>query len=258
MRALGQMTRQLLVPGIIAAALTVGIVGALSVRISGVRNGHKLSVKSSFTFPPAEGLSIPIYDDKGEQSSLLRVGTCQRRQKKIGLLGMVPITVVEMSNVEVDVERPSNGSAVEKDAIKTDLPNIVDSFREIPRFLRWNNVQDFEVRGIKVTVHDAAGAVSTIQAANLSPLPRQQLFLSGGVVLTVDASRTQLASDQVVWWPRLGVYAVKGPYSLTRDGRLRRGRRELFDTDLEPITNVQEIAEYENRATLTGSPGENK
>ena len=142
--------------------------------------------------------------------------------------------------------------------MKSELPNVIDLFREIPQFLRWNEVQGFEIQGIKVTVHDSTGTVSTIQAAKLSPLPKQQLLLSGGVVLTVDASRNQLASDQVVWWPRLGVYAVKGSFSFMREGQLLKGRRELFDVNLEPITNAQEIAEYESRATLTGSLCENK
>jgi hypothetical protein len=208
--------------------------------------------------PAVEGLSIPNYDSNGRQSSLLRVGTCQLRRKAAGLFGLGSDMVVQMNDVRVDVETPHDGSAVEQDAVKSELPNVVDSFREVPRFLRWNDVQDFEIQGIKVTVHDTAGAVSTIHAAKLSPLPKQQLFLSGGVVLTVEASRTQLASDQVVWWPRLGIYAVKGPYSLTREGQLLKGRRELFDVNLKPITNAQEIAEYENRATLTGSPTDNK
>ena len=208
--------------------------------------------------PAAEGLSIPSYDSNGRRSSVLRVGTCQLRKKAAGLFGLGSDMVAEMSDVRVDVESPRNDSTAGEDAMKNGLPNVVDTFREIPRFLRWNNVQGFEIQGIKVTVHDTAGAVSTIQAAKLSPLPKQQFFLSGGVVLTVDASRTQLASDQVVWWPRLGVYAVKGPYSLTREGRLLKGRRELFDINLEPITNAQEIAEYENRATLTSSLSDNK
>ncbi len=214
--------------------------------------------ESASLAPAVEGLSIPSYDSNGRQSSLLRVGTCQLHKKAAGLFGVGSDTVVEMSDVRVDVESPHAGSAVEQDQMKNELPNLVDSFREIPQFLRWNDVQGFEIQGIKVAVHDATGAVSTIQAARLSPLPKQQLFLSGGVVLTVDASRTQLTSDQVVWWPRLGIYAVKGPYSLTREGRLLKGRRELFDTNLEPITNAQEIAEYEYRAGLTGSLSDNK
>jgi hypothetical protein len=252
------MTRHLLLSSIVATALVVGAVRVLPMRNFGAPNGHKRQSNPPFSLPPAEGLSIPIYDDKGEQSSLLKVGKCQLRQRRIGLLGMVPVTMVEMSNVEVDVESPSAGSAAERDETKDEMPNVVNSFREIPRFLRWNDVQGFEIQGIKVTVHDSAGAASTIQAAKLSPLPKQQLFLSGGVVLTVDARRTQLATDQVVWWPRLGVYAVKGPYSLTQEGRLLNGRRELFAMNLEPITNAQEIAEYEHRATLTGSLSDNK
>ncbi len=208
--------------------------------------------------PTAEGLSIPSYDSNGRQCSVLRVETCQLRKKAAGLFGLGSHLVAEMSDVRVDVASSRDGSGVAQDAMKSELPNVVDSFREIPRFLQWNDVQGFEIRGIEVTVHDATGAVSTVQAAKLTPFPKQQLFLSGGVVLTVDASRTQLTSDQVVWWPRLGVYAVKGPYSLTREGRLRRGNHELFDIHLESITNAQEIAEYEYRATGTGSLSDNK
>lgn len=208
--------------------------------------------------PIAEGLSIPSYDSNGRRRSLLRVGTCRLRRKTAGLFGLGSHTVVDMTDVLVDVESSTGGSAVEQDAVKTNMSNVVDSFKVVPRFLQWNDVQSFEIQGIKITVHDTAGAVSTIQAGKLSPLPKQQLFLTGGVVLTAEASRTQLASDQVVWWPRLGVYAVKGPYSLTREGQLLRGRRELFNINLEPITNAQEIAEYEYRATLTDSLSDDK
>ncbi|MGD1018383.1 MAG: hypothetical protein ABSA12_03600 [Verrucomicrobiia bacterium] len=247
------MTRHLLVPGIVAATLTVGVIGALSMRNSGVCNGHKPLGNPSFTLPPAEGLSIPTYNDNGERSSLLKVGKCQRQQKRAGLLGLASVTMLDMSNVELDVSSPLNGSISEPDATTGELPKLVDSIKEIPRFLQWNDIQDFEIHRLKVTIHSPAGFVTTIQAARSFPLPKGQLLLDGGVVLTTDATASQLSTDQVVWWPQLGLFAVKGRYAFKNAAGIEKDSHKLFNVRLEPVTSAQEITQYEKRAMLATS-----
>ena len=153
------------------------------------------------------------------------------------------------------MRNPQDRSTSDGDFGEGDLPEMVGLFKEIPRFLRWNNVEYFEVQGITITFHDPAGSTSTIRAGKMSPLPRGQLFLEGGVVLTDEGSGRQLTTGQVVWWPNLGVYAVSGTYSLRRPGRIQRARHTLFDAKLEPITNEKEITRYEQRASAASFPG---
>jgi len=180
---------------------------------------------------------------------LLKVGKCQLREKKTGLFSMVSVKMAEMSNVEVEMGPPPDRSTAERDSAEWGLPKMVGLFQAIPRFLRWSDVDYFEIQGIKMALHDPAGAAYTIQAAKMSPLPRGQLMLEGGVVLTHEGSGSQLTTGQVVWWPNLGVYAVPGAYSLRTPGQIRKARHTLLDTKLEPITNEKEITHYEQLAS---------
>jgi hypothetical protein len=199
--------------------------------------------------PSVEGLSIPDYDSNGDRCSLPKVGKCQVRDKRTGLFGIVSVKMAEMSNVSLEVGPPPDGSASDHDSAPAQLPQLVDLFKEIPHLLRWNDVEYFEIQGIKVAAHDPAGAAYTIEAAKLSPLPRGQFMLEDGVELTHEGSGRQLTTDQVVWWPTLGVYAVPGAYTLRMPGHIRKARHTLFDTKLEPINDEKEIQCYEQCAS---------
>jgi hypothetical protein len=205
----------------------------------------------SISQPTAEGLSIPTYDDKGERSSLVKVAKCQRQQKRAGLLGLYSITIFDMSNVELDVRSSPDGSPPGQNAPRDELPKLVDSIKEIPRFLQWNDIHGFEICGLKVTIHDPSIGVTTIQAARSLPLPKGQLLLDGGVEITTDADASQLTTDQVIWWPHLGLFAVKGWYAFKNATGIERDRHKLFNVRLEPVTDAQEITRYEKRAMPT-------
>ncbi len=205
--------------------------------------------RCSFSDPAVEGLSIPGYDSRGERSSLLKVGKCQLREKKTGLFGMVSVKMAEMRDVEVEMASPPDRSAPDQGSVEGGLPKVAELFKEIPRVLQWNNIEYFEIQGIKMALHDPSGAAYTIQAGKMSPLPRGQFMLEDGVVLTHEGRGCQLTTDQVVWWPNLGVYAVTGAYSLRTPGHIQKARHTLFDTKLEPITNEKEITQYEQRAS---------
>jgi hypothetical protein len=238
---------------LVAAAVIGGV--ALSLRQSHPLPSQtdKRQANRSVTIPSVEGLSIPTYNDTGERGSLLKVGKCQRQQRRAGLLGLGSVRMLEMSNVELDVNSPLIESPSAQDAIKGELPRLVDSIKEIPRFLQWNDVQDFEIHGLKVTIHNPSGFATGIQAARAFPLPKRQLLLDGGVVLTTDFNSGQLSSDQVVWWPHLGLFAVKGRYTFRNAAGIEKDKHKLFNLRLEAVTSAQEIAQYEKRATLTGS-----
>ncbi len=243
--------------GLISGLVTVTVIGSvvLSLRKSTTltsQNDMRQSSRS-MTLPTVEGLSVPTYNDNGERSSLLKVGKCQRQQKRAGLLGLASVTMLDLSNVELDVSSPLDGSISEPDATTGELPKLVDSIKEIPRFLQWHDVQDFEIHGLKVTIHNPSGFVTTIQAARSLPLPKGQVLLDGGVVLTTDATASQLTTDQAVWWPHLGLFAVKGRYAFKNAAGIEKDSHKLFNVRLEPVTSAQEIAQYEKRAMLATS-----
>ncbi len=243
--------------GLISGLVTVAVIGsvALSLRKPNalIAQTDKHQSSRSLTLPTAEGLSIPTYNDNGDRSSLLKVGKCQRQQKRAGLLGLASVTMLDLSNVELDVTSPLDGSISEPNATNGESPKLVDSIVNLPRFLRWNDIQDFEIHGLKVTIHSPAGFVTTIQAASSFPLPKGQLLLDGGVVLTTDATASQLSTDQVVWWPQLGLFAVRGRYAFKNTAGIEKDRHKLFNAKLEPVTSAQGIAQYEKRAMLTTS-----
>jgi len=203
--------------------------------------------------PPIEGLSVPLYASDGQPYSLVRVGTCRPREKMRGLFGWASITVAEMNNVQIDVQRPAAPTGSVTVASGTDSAQVVAFLQDVPRHLGWPTVKDVDVRDITIRIQDRGDSISTIQAARLSPLGRGRFSLERGVVLTANRERRQLTTDKVVWWPDLEVYAVNGSYSLTGGPGIQKGRHTLFHTNLEPITNDEEIADYERRATLTTS-----
>jgi hypothetical protein len=203
--------------------------------------------------PAIEGLSIPLYASDGQPYSLLRVGSCRLHEKMGGLFGWTSITVAEMSNVQIDVQRPAASTGSVTVASGTDSAQVVAFLQDVPRHLGWPTVKDVDVRDITIRIQDRGDSISTIQATRLSPLGRGRFSLEHGVVLTANRGQRQLTTDQVVWWPDLEIYAVNGSYSLTGAAGIHKGRHTLFHTNLEPITNDKEIADYERRATLTTS-----
>ena len=74
--------------GLISGLVTVAVIGsvALSLRKPNalIAQTDKHQSSRSLTLPTAEGLSIPTYNDNGDRSSLLKVGKCQRQQKRAG------------------------------------------------------------------------------------------------------------------------------------------------------------------------------
>ncbi|HVM61779.1 MAG TPA: hypothetical protein VMV72_13035 [Verrucomicrobiae bacterium] len=200
-----------------------------------------------------EGLSIPRYASDGQVNSLLQVGTCRLRTKPGGLFGWSEITVAEMSDVQIDVQQTPAPTDSPTTPGRTVSGQAVAFLKDVPRYLRWPTAKDVEVREITIRMHNGGDTASTIQAARLSPLPRGQCLLQHRVVLTANHGNRRLTADEVVWWPDLAIYAIKGGYILTEAGSIQRGKHALFHTNLETITNNEEIAHYEQRATFTAS-----
>lgn len=244
--------RQLLIAGVLACALLAGA-GFIVTRHLAASERVRPQRVSAVLPPAVEGLSIPSYSSDGQPCSLLRVGTCQLRREKAGLFGWGSIMVAEMSDVQIDVQSQPAPPESKTGAVKSGSSQVIASLKDIPRYLRWETVKNVDVRGVTIRVQDRGDFVSTIQATRLSPLPKGQFLLERGIVLTADGGQRQLTCDEVVWWPDWEVYAIKGQYSLKDAGGVQKGRHMLFHTNLEPITNNEEIAQYEQRATRTAS-----
>jgi len=193
---------------------------------------------------------MPSYFSDGQLDSILRVGSCRLCRKKGGLFGWGSMMVAEMNDVQLDVHlRPA--PETQAGPAGTESARVINRLKDLPRYLRWTSVNDLNVQRITIRMEDQGNPVRVIQAARLSPLPKGQFLLERNVVLTADGGRRRLSSDQAVWWPDLEMYAVKGNYSLSSDGEVQNGRHTLFHSDLEPITNNEEIAEYEQRVLRT-------
>lgn len=243
---------QSLVAGVLTCALLIGA-GFIVARHLAASEKIRPQRVSTFLPPAVEGLSIPIYSSDGKPYSLLRVGTCRLRQEKAGIFGWGSILVAEMNNVQIDVQSQPAPPDAEASGVESSSSQVVASLKDIPRYLRWETVKNVDVRGVTIHVQDRGDSVSTIQAARLSPLPRGQFLLERGIVLTADGGQRQLTCDEVVWWPDWEIYAVKGQYTLKDAEGVQKGRHTLFHTTLEPITNNEEIVQYEQRATRTAS-----
>ena len=80
------------------------------------------------------------------------------------------------------------------------------------------------VRGPGMT----AVLLSCFTARKLSPESKGQFVFDGNVLITANDGRRLLATDCVIWWPSVSIFAVKERYTLNDAGQERQGRRTIF------------------------------
>ena len=70
--------------------------------------------------------------------------------------------------------------------------------------------------------------LSCFTARKLSPESKGQFVFDGNVLITANDGRRLLATDCVIWWPSVSIFAVKERYTLNDAGQERQGRRTIF------------------------------
>jgi hypothetical protein len=139
-------------------------------------------------------------------------------------------------------------SVAQQSPAPADPSAVIQYLMELRKSGGWESVGSFVMRDVTINLHDGKTLATGIQARKLSPESKGQLVLEGDVRITAEDGRRLLASDRAIWWPHLGIFAVKERYSLNDAGRERQGRRTIFKLNLEPVTDKAQIDEYQKRA----------
>ena len=194
-----------------------------------------------------EGFSTVNYSANGKIASRLRLGKCELRTKPAAFWLFDAGPVLEMRDVQVDLFHWHSPDQVTSNPAAPESAEALESLYRLPRQFHWGSVGGLAVYTVAFNLYEDDQRATVIHAQRMTPGSRGELTFDKSVSVSTRNDRRQLTAAEAIWWPRLGILAVKGGYQLTEDGPPRHGNRAIFNLSLEPITNQQEISNYEQR-----------
>lgn len=194
-----------------------------------------------------EGFTTVNYAADGTVASRLRLGKCELRTKLAAFWLFETGPILEVHDMQVDLFHWRAPDQASSNPAVPESSEAIAALTRLPRQLRWGAVGGLDVRNVVFNLHADGQPDTVIRAQHLTPGAGGELTLEKAVSVSAQAGRRQLTSDAIIWWPHVGVLAVKGDYQLTEAGPPRHGTRRLFNLALDPITNQQEISHYEER-----------
>lgn len=194
-----------------------------------------------------EGFSTVNYSANGKVASRLRLGKCELRTKPAAFWLFDTGPVLEMHDVQVDLFHPYSTDQVSSNPATPESAEALDSLMRLPQQFHWGPVGGLAVRNVTFNLYEDDQHTTAIHAQRMTPGSRGELTFGKTVSVSTRDAQRQLTSNEAIWWPRLGILTIKGGYQLAEDGHQRHGERAIFNLSLEPITNQQEISNYEQR-----------
>jgi hypothetical protein len=194
-----------------------------------------------------QGFSTTRYTDDNQVAFRLKIGKCEIRSSRTRWLNLGVTQVVELSDVQIDLfdwRRAGNPATRPTVADPSEAMNFI---KGLSKLYRWESVRGFEINEAIVSLHEESGLATRIETRKLLPDREDRFFLEEGTTITVQPTGRQLTGDRIIWWCKLGIFAVKGRYALQDNGGEHRGEHSLFNLRLEPLNNKNEISEYEKR-----------
>ena len=207
------------------------------------------------------GCSTAKYTDDDKVAVQLKIGKCEIRPGNKGLWNLGTEKVAALSEVQIDFfSWPPSGNSGRQQAAATaarpvlaEPSQVLDCMKDLSKRSGWESVRGFEMRDVTINLHQENKRFLCLHAQKLSPEAKGQFVLEGDVKIIAEDSHRQLASQRVVWWPKLGIFAVKDLYSLTDAGQERQGTRTIFKQNLESVTHKAQIDDYQKLAQHKGA-----
>ena len=194
-----------------------------------------------------EGFNTANYNADGKVASRLRLGKCELRPQSAAFWLFDSGPILEMHDVQVDLFRWRSTDPSKGNRAAWESAAAIEPLARLPRQLRWGAIGGLDVRNAAFNLYEDGQRETTIHAEQMTPGLSGELTFKKAVSIHTRNDRRQLTGDEVIWWPQIGILAVKGQYQLTEAGNPRSSARTIFNLSLEPITNQQEISTYEQR-----------
>jgi len=195
-----------------------------------------------------QGFSTTKYTDDNQVAFRLKIGKCEIRSSRSRFLNLGFTQVVELSDVQIDLFDRQSRQSLSRGPATSDPSEAMSFIKGLSKLYRWESVRGFEMNNAIVSLHEEDELMTRIETRRLLPDRGDRVFLEEGATIRSQVTGRQLTGDRIIWWCKLGVFAVKGGYSLRDVAGELRGERSLFNLRLEPITEKNEISDYEKRA----------